>query len=1248
MKLQDLSIVAAGYPYVIIELKSALMLFGSEDTAAPGEKVKRVFSRPGVVSPSTVVQKLSATELWKGFRSPPMAFRPVPFYWWTGEPINRERIVWQLDRLKEKGICQVVVSYSHGADGTTEPGKPSPFSHEWWELFRWFLSQCREREMTAGFQDYTLMEPKLREIGTRTPMRGGQMICASTRVSGPVSVALQAESASLIVGAWAYPVADEIPQPAAAIDLTSFIQEGALLWNVPQGNWLVVLVFVRLAAFDPMHPSSGDLVIESLYAPFVRECPGEVGRTLKLFFQDELDFGSSMPFWSEHLRAAFQLHQGYDLWPLLAALWLDLGPSTTKVRLDYANVVTSELERCYFQPIFRWHEQYGTLHGHDNMGRGDMRIGKEFYGDYFRTMRWYSAPGCDDPKINGPRAFKGLKVNSSIAHLYHRPRVWVEAFHSSGWGSTPSEAVAAMNEDFVYGATVVNLHGLYYTTRGGWWEWASPDFHFRQPYWEHCGPLNDYFTRLSWLLSQGVHRCDVAILYPSATLEAEPSINSLRIPHPHVGHAAIKDSAVVTNDPERVAFGLGRYIFDQACDFDFIDFQSLANADVADAELRVSGECYKVLILPAMTSVRFSTLEVARDFIRAGGLVIACGCLPTASECASAGDPRFDSLVAEIFSPQTQPSGGRGFLVPKDYGEVLHLINEFISRDVSTSVGQLNVLHRHIETQDVFYVFNPASTPQTAEVSFRATGSVEQWDAWTTAVTRLPQTVGPEGVSTLRMTFAAREAKIIVFQRQYCSNPVIHPSDNVAVELRQFDGPWNFTIRPTLDNRFGDFRLPATNGLLAAEASRFRWAEETIPGARWHEPSFDDSLWPETTYSFGPRFEVIGPLPPGAPCEGVWRPYAFSLRWGIERDPFLTDWSSGPHGLKNKVPDEFLDFCCDQPGYEWYLRTNVVADADQEAIMIVGGRCAYQAWVNDKLVLEQAESLPPGRHAPWNIPHYECVPREVHVRLRKGQNHLRLKLIQPEGQRTRAFVAFDPPPPLPSTHLGLRWFTQPQVLRPTLLAPFGRQATWLRCTAPPGLRGLQFVSRGQSRVWAFGRELEVQKMESFRDGSVRYRAVTNETHPEPVLLAWRIDAAPEYRAGDVLVEPVRFECGTGRLPTGDWCAHGLAVYSGIGEYQRNFEFTEWPHEGRIMLDLGEVSASAEVRVNGISAGVLSAPPWRVDVTDLVQFGRNSLVIQVANTLANHYSVGIPTPYAFPHQTRSGLFGPVRLIHERTR
>jgi hypothetical protein len=141
----------------------------------------------------------------------------------------------------------------------------------------------------------------------------------------------------------------------------------------------------------------------------------------------------------------------------------------------------------------------------------------------------------------------------------------------------------------------------------------------------------------------------------------------------------------------------------------------------------------------------------------------------------------------------------------------------------------------------------------------------------------------------------------------------------------------------------------------------------------------------------------------------------------------------------------------------------------------------------------------------------------------------------------------------------------------------------------------------------------------------------------------RIEAPLEYRAGDVIPEPVRFECGVGQLPAGDWCAHGLATYSGMAEYRQSLALDELPRRVRFWLDLGDLAATAEVRWNGISVGVLTVPPWRVDVTEFIQPGVNTVSIQVANTLANHYSVGIPTPYAFPHQTRSGLFGPVRLI-----
>jgi hypothetical protein len=1265
-------------------------------------------------------------------------------------------MAWQLDQLCAKGVRQTIISYPHQADGMTDVGEPPVFSAPWWDFLRWFLSQCRARGMTAGFQDYTLCQPILTEIGRDTPdMEGGQLSCVADTVSGSATANLTAEPGTRVIGAWAYPqsknqeeefeqkdaksakpirlaqgrnsvlprlrrktnspfagLASFCSNPDFCVDLSGSIQDGVLDWTAPDGEWLVVLVFARLSPFDPMHPDSGKLAIGRLYEPFERECPGEVGRTLNLFFQDELDFGSRMPFWSNRLFEAFKADKGYDLRPFLPALWHDLGPFTEKVRLDFSDVVVRRIEACYFEPVYRWHEARGTLFGHDNSGRGKIAEGRQFYGDYFRAMRWYSAPGSDDPKLQGPRAFKGLKVNSSIAHLYRRPRVWNEAFHSSGWGTTPGEVVAALNEDFAYGATVVNLHGLYYSTRGGWWEWAPPDFHFRQPYWEHSQTLNTYCTRLTWLLSQGTHRCDVAIVYPIASLDIMSESPEIRRQVAHTGNGALHDVETDIPQPEESAFGLGKYLFDRACDFDFIDDESVVGSEVVDGEVRVSGEAYRVLILPAMKAVRFETLEKARSFVAAGGLVIAYGCLPSVSDREGRDDPQVASLLQDVFGilggdkvifhVKPHSSGGCGMFIRRGYETVLKEISARLVRDVVANVEPLHVLHRQLDGGDLFYVFNPANSPVETLLRVRATGTAEMWDAWTGSSTPVPEISVTEGISTVRVSLVARESKVVVLThgasasfvgrasptrrgRGACGMDLSDNADTgspaVAGEARPttetLPGPWSFTLHPTLDNRYGDFRLPSSVGMLGPEARRFRYQEEYAmepavlepavsagnspyrPGTagssgNWRRADFDDSAWPETTYSFGPRFTSLGPLSPdtefssierrlvlGKPVEGPWAPYAFSLRWGIEKDPFLTDWLSGPHGLKGNVPDEFLDFQCETPGSVWYLRAEVFSPTETTVPLIMGGRCAYSAWLNGQPVLGQSDALVPGCYEPWGIPHYESERRTASVTLHSGANHLLLKLVQPMGQRTRAFVAFARPGE--SHDLGLRWFRDPNVPRPACPAGPERRAIWFRFLAPPGLQELNFLARGVTRVWVDGRECALAEALQESDGSLRCHATVDNVNPCPVNVAMRVEAPSEFRAGDALPEPVGLVCGEGEMPLGDWCENGLGTYSGQGEYRTEFQVGAGESGGNLVLELGDVAATAEVSVNGKSVATLVAPPWCVDITKQVHPGANTLAIRVANTLANHYSVGIPTPYAFPSQTRSGLIGPVRVL-----
>ena len=54
-----------------------------------------------------------AMDVLPGFIHPPKGYGNVPFYWWQGDTLTRERLAWQLDQLSGKGISSLQINYSH-------------------------------------------------------------------------------------------------------------------------------------------------------------------------------------------------------------------------------------------------------------------------------------------------------------------------------------------------------------------------------------------------------------------------------------------------------------------------------------------------------------------------------------------------------------------------------------------------------------------------------------------------------------------------------------------------------------------------------------------------------------------------------------------------------------------------------------------------------------------------------------------------------------------------------------------------------------------------------------------------------------------------------------------------------------------------------------------------------------------------------------------------------------------------------
>ncbi|MBI5686604.1 MAG: hypothetical protein HZC54_16165 [Verrucomicrobia bacterium] len=1160
-----------------------------------------------------------------GFKNPPPGYGQVPFWWWTGDPLDEERLIWQLDELHKKGISGVQVNYAHedSPGWPTYAAEPPIFSDAWWRIWGRVADECRKRGMGIGLSTYTLdwpqgnnlfrqlfySKPELNALKLQPPSRqrlkGGQT----------ASVAVPPN----LIAARAYRVEGSRLQ-RGSVDVMPFVRDGVVRWTAPaEGEWEVCVFRAEPQpnTINPLLAGVGETVVRDFYQRFQDATPNRSHEGLNYFFNDELHIGAGTQVWNADFAAEFRKRKGYDVFEVLPALWGDMGPVTPKARMDFADVRMALMEERYFQPVYRWHASRGLIFACDSGGRG---LRPDEFGDYFRATRWYSAPGHDTP---GGRAdlIKG-KVSSSIASLYRRPRVWLEGYHSLGWGATPERLMQATRENFLYGCTLLNLHGLYYTTHGSFWEWAPPCYHFRMPYWEHMGVFLKYFDRLSYLLSQGTFVCDVAVVYPVAPFEAG------------------LDGKKAT----QVAFDTARALMAAGVNFEFVDADSLARAKVRAGRLEVADSSYRALIFPAMEAVRWPSLEKAGVFAKAGGLVLGVGTLPFASDRAGRDDKELDAVVAATFAAKNR------LATPADVPAVI--LGAF-TPDTRTD-KPVRSLHRKIGPRHVYMVMD---APKNSTVEFRAKGRVELWDPWTGA-TRPLRALGETVTGTkVEMPLEDYEAQIVVFSP---GEPLLADESKIQSRVREtceanpkskieLDGDWEFELKPTMDNRYGDFRLPVTEKMIGPEARIFRHAIESGNAAAWRAADFDDSRWKRVTHGYGQQFWLLGPLPTEAPeadlakltrvnpQESVivagkpyrWRPYSFSWRQGLEGDPGHQGW----HGLKENVTDHFL--CLGKPGkalneikYEsepagnrYYLWTSATVANKTRAHIVASAR-------RDGEKPHASEVLTPASVF-LNGTRIENV--EGAVSLRPGANPLLIRYDRAGRgyfvlKRDEAAVK-----PSKRTPLAMSWFDDESVIRFDVHAGT-RPAEWFRFTAPPGFRAMTLTAKGKVEAWADGQPMHAPSGSRFEASS---------SLPRAAIVALRVVPETGVSGAAVFPEPIRLECERGLTTLGDWSKAGaLECYSGGAWYRKTVTLTSEQVRGEVTLDLGKVVASAEVRVNGQLAGIRVAPPWRVDISKQVKPGENRIEVLVFNTLANHY-VTIPTRYR--GDPSSGLLGPATIL-----
>ncbi|NLA77152.1 MAG: hypothetical protein GX851_04900, partial [Clostridiales bacterium] len=970
---------------------------------------------------------------------------------------------------------------------------------------------------------------------------------------------------------------------------------------------------------NPMNSECGKMLTDIYFREFERRCPGMCGKSLNYFFQDELMFGADCKYmWDQKLPLKFSAEKGYDLIPLLPALFYDLGDVTPKIRLDYADVKTSLIEDGYFKPIYEFHAQHNMIYGCDQSGRGKQ---PDEFSDYFRTVRWFTAPGNDTPGRSADMI--KVKVNSSIAHLYERPRVWLEGYHSSGWGTTLESITAPTSDNFIFGANLLNLHGLYYSTNGGFFEWAPPDFHFRMPYWDDEKAWLKKYERLACLLTTGTHCCDAAIFYP--------------VPAASIGSDG--------EDACSLSFLTAETLFNAGIDFDFTDTDSLLRADISSDGLSVSGETYKVLVFADVKAIKYKCVQALERFAKAGGKIIFIKAPPRISDRAGRNDEALNRDINSILH-----SGNAAVLECAD--EAVKYINENIRRDFMpvNPTEKTYVNHRKCGDEDLYFVryagqgkkcrFAPLKKPYILDIEAEKVYEVKGFEQ-------------SRGFTEITMPLDKNADTLILFSdAPVKTDGVISYETETAeaVGIVSLDGEWSFSLIPTLDNTYGDFCLPA-GGVIGAQARFFK----CVPAdSKYDFPDFDEVNARTLPYCHSVGFRSIAVKPgddPAAICKAVCKDksvFSSDLLHVEGNEYYISDLKlhdrygfvyngddyeqslceQGHHGLKGCIFEDNLYFDSDIVFFaftdtgEARIAQLITGDIKPELLFVNGLRCNPS---------ESTVLLAQGKNTVAAFYSYKSAQKSA--------------LLRNEGKIKRATLLLaDPslenkPSGLP---LAVNRFANDRFLRFEGIDAFYNTYAFSFPTLP-SFSGFELICFGNLLAASSdGTPLEIKQSGKTEYGASIYTVLAPEPSEYATEILMFIKTKPGYSYTGIIPEPVRLfhTEGYGKILCGDWSKNGaLCSYSGKISYLKTVN-TVKNNELKYVLELGRVCATCSVEINGRLCARLTHAPFNCDITDCLSDGENRICVTVSNTLCNHYST-IPSRYSnYPRDAVSGLIGPV--------
>ncbi len=789
--------------------------------------------------------------LRNSFVSPPDAVKPLVYWWWLFNRVDKAGITRDLEQFKAKGIGGVNLICTGGYAGKTPLLGVKYQSPEWWELFRHAVKEAKRVNIELGFNlsagGWTMQGPWVTKDNAMK-----KVVSSELKVLGPTKFSGKLPQPETVDGYYhdIWVQAFRVDGNTKNVDLTSVVDitdrlkpDGQLDWEVPDGQWVILRNGYTLTGhlwskwfaypgppqadtfeggdgyeIDYLKSSALDDHFEHLGKPLLEEAK-KAGGHIAYFWSDSWECGKLT--WTQDFSNQFSRFRGYDLkpyMPVLAGYTVANAEVSARFREDFDRTIQDCISENFYGHFMELCHKNGVKVGNEAGGPNDIPP-----QDVLKNLGY-----CDIPAgefwVNGHRKAQNgynsdmslrlnLKQTATAAHIYGKREAMAEAFtmmdgDATHWALGPADLKPYANDAFCEGINRFMLHQATCQPpsdgKPGYEFCAGQHFTPNLTWWEQSPSFFSYLSRCQYMLQQGTFVADVCFYLG----ERPPILAPPKYLVPSLGagyDCDYSNSDVLLN---RMSVRNGRIVLPDGMNYRLLVLQNCTSPSQEICDKVGSYQKLQVSSVPS-TAMSLEVIKKIRELILSGATVVGP---PPKNATGLKKYPERDELVKKIAyeiwgdldgKNRTERKFGKGRVIwGKTPREILlsdGVTPDFTFQGQEAKPGQFDYIHRKQGNTDIYFVINRTNQPEKNDFTFRVAGKQpEVWNVVTGEIHEANTFVQTKGTTTMNLHLDRFDSYFIVFRKSVSTDSKGSGKENFPElkEITELKGSWQISFDP--------------------------------------------------------------------------------------------------------------------------------------------------------------------------------------------------------------------------------------------------------------------------------------------------------------------------------------------------------------------------------------------------------------------------------------------------------------------